>query len=331
MSNTQFPATRMRRARQAPWVRNMVQTHTLTPSDLIWPLFVIEGKNIRTPIAAMPGVERFSIDLAVKQAREAALLGIPCIALFPNTPDHLRSSDACEAWNPENLMCRAIRAIKAEVPEIGIMADVALDPYTTHGHDGIVENDYVQNDKTVAALVKQAVCLANAGADIVAPSDMMDGRIGAIRTALEAGGLHNTLIMAYSAKYASAYYGPFRDAVGTIGRLKGDKKTYQMQPANHVREAIAEAQHDIAEGADFVMVKPGLPYLDVLAAVAQACDRPTFAYQVSGEYTMLQLAFAAGALERETTIYETLIAFKRAGASGIITYFAKEMAAMLKS
>jgi porphobilinogen synthase len=329
MSHASFPSIRMRRSRSSAWCRALVAEHALTPSDLIWPLFVAEGEGVEEPIATLPGVSRWSVDLIVERVREARDLGIPCVALFPNTPRDLRTDDASEALNPDNLICRAIRAAKEAVPEVGVLTDVALDPYTAHGHDGIVdENGYVLNDETSRILVEQALVQAAAGADIVAPSDMMDGRVGAIRAALEAEGRANVLIMAYAAKYASAFYGPFRDAVGSRGLLKGDKKCYQMDPANGT-EAMREVALDIAEGADFVMVKPGLPYLDIIARVKDRFEIPLFAYQVSGEYAMIEAGAAAGAGEREALILETLTAFKRAGCSGILTYHAKAAARLL--
>jgi porphobilinogen synthase len=308
----------------------MVRETVLTPADLIWPLFITEGEGVEEPIASLPGVSRWSVDGIVARAGEAIKLGIPCVALFPNTPAELRSDDGAEAANPDNLMCRAIRAIKATHGDaIGVLTDVALDPYTLHGQDGIVDaNGYVLNDETVAALVDQAINQAEAGADIIAPSDMMDGRIGAIRRALEMGGHMNVQIMSYAAKYASAFYGPFRDAVGSGGLLKGDKKSYQMDPAN-AQEALREVAMDIAEGADSVMVKPGLPYLDIIRSVADNFDVPVFAYQVSGEYAMIEAAVAVGAGERDALVIETLMAFKRAGCSGILTYHAAHAARLL--
>jgi len=324
-----FPSLRMRRGRSSAWMRSMLAENRLHPSDFIWPLFICEGRDREEPIAALPGVSRWSIDRIGAKAKEAAALGIPCVALFPNTPEQLRTERAEEALNPDNLICRAIRAIKDAAPEIGVLTDVALDPYTAHGHDGIVDNaGYVINDETVDILVGQALVQADAGADIVAPSDMMDGRVGAIRAALEEAGHQNVAIMAYAAKYASAFYGPFRDAVGSRGRLKGDKRGYQMDPAN-VEEALREVELDLAEGADFVMVKPGLPYLDVLARVKDAFGVPTFVYQVSGEYAMIEHAAAAGAGDRDALILETLLAFKRAGASGILTYHAVDAARLI--
>jgi porphobilinogen synthase len=329
MSQPSFPAMRMRRGRSAPWIRAMLSEHVLTPSDLIWPLFVAEGQNGEEPVATLPGVSRWTVDRLAERAREARDLGIPCLALFPNTPPHLRSERGEEALNPDNLMCRAIRAIKDAVPEIGILTDVALDPYTAHGHDGLTdEAGYVLNDETSEQLVAQALVQAAAGADIVAPSDMMDGRVKAIRAALEAEGHRNVAIMAYAAKYASAFYGPFRDAVGSRGLLKGDKRGYQMDPANGA-EALREVALDLAEGADMVMVKPGLAYLDVLARVKDRFGVPTFAYAVSGEYAMIEAAAATGAGERDALILETLMAFKRAGASGVLTYHARDAARLL--
>ena len=310
-------------------MRAMLAENRLHPSDFIWPLFVCEGRDLEEPISSLPGVSRWSIDRLGERAREAASLGIPCVALFPNTPEKLRSERAEEALNPNNLICEAIRAIKDAVPEIGVLTDVALDPYTAHGHDGIVDAaGSVINDETVAILVEQALVQAAAGADIVAPSDMMDGRVAAIREALEREGRLNVAIMAYAAKYASAFYGPFRDAVGSRGRLKGDKRGYQMDPAN-IEEAIREVELDLAEGADFVMVKPGLPYLDVVARVKDAFGVPTFVYQVSGEFAMIEHAAEAGAGDRDALILETLLAFKRAGATGILTYHAVEAARLI--
>lgn len=310
----------------------MVSETTLSPADLIWPLFITEGEAIEEPIAALPGVSRWSVDNIVARAGDAIALGIPCIALFPNTQADRRSDDGAEALNPENLMCRAIRAIKAAHGDaIGVLTDVALDPYTAHGQDGLIdESGYVLNDETVAVLVDQAVNQADAGADIIAPSDMMDGRIGAIRKALEMNGHSNVQIMSYAAKYASAFYGPFRDAVGSRGLLKGDKKGYQMDPANS-DEALREVAMDIAEGADSVMVKPGLPYLDIIRRVKDRFEVPVFAYQVSGEYAMIEAAAAAGAGDRDALVLETLTAFKRAGCSGILTYHAAHAARLLRA
>ena len=307
----------------------MLAEHRLDPSDFIWPLFVCDGEGCEEPVHALPGVSRWSVDRLADRAREAAKLGIPCVALFPNTPNALRTEDAKEALNSDNLICRAIKAIKDAVPGIGVLTDVALDPYTSHGHDGLIDvQGNVVNDDTVKVLVDQALVQAAAGADIVAPSDMMDGRIGAIRSALEREGRVDTAIMAYSAKYASAFYGPFREAVGSLGRLKGDKSGYQMDPANS-DEALREVALDLAEGADFVMVKPGLPYLDVIRRVRDTFQVPTFAYQVSGEYAMIEHAAAAGAADRDALVLETLLAFKRAGATGILTYHAVDAARLI--
>jgi porphobilinogen synthase len=325
-----YPNTRLRRTRATGWSRALHRETIITPSDLIWPLFVTAGKGVEEPIKTLPGVSRWSVDGIVARAKEAAALGIPVIALFPNTPHHLRSEDGAEAHNPDNLMCQVIRAIKDACGDsIGVLTDVALDPYTSHGQDGLVDDaGYVVNDATVAMLVDQAVNQANAGADIIAPSDMMDGRIKAIRMALEMNGHPNVQIMSYAAKYASAFYGPFRDAVGSGGLLKGDKKTYQMDPAN-TDEAMREVALDIAEGADSVMVKPGLAYLDIIYRVKQRFDVPVFAYQVSGEYAMIEAAQAAGIGDRDALVLEKLIAFKRAGCSGILTYHAAHVARLL--
>ena len=324
-----FPYLRMRRGRSSAWMRAMLAEHHLQSSDFIWPLFICGGDGEEQPIGSLPGVSRWSVDLIGARACEAAKLGIPCVALFPNTPEDLRSERAGEALNPDNLICRAIRAIKDAVPEIGVLTDVALDPYTAHGHDGVIDEvGNVINDETFSILVEQALVQAAAGADIVAPSDMMDGRVAAIREALEREGHQNVAIMSYAAKYASAFYGPFRDAVGSRGRLKGDKRGYQMDPAN-IEEALREVELDLAEGADFVMVKPGLPYLDVIARVKDVFSVPTFAYQVSGEYAMIEHAAAAGAGDRNALILETLLAFKRAGATGILTYHALDAARLI--
>ena len=329
MNQPSYPALRMRRGRASPWMRAMLAEHRLHPSDLIWPLFICEGRGCEEPIGLLPGVSRWSVDQLGAKAKEAAALGIPCVALFPNTPNDLRTDDAREALNSDNLICRAIQAIKDAVPELGVMTDVALDPYTGHGHDGLVDMaGNVVNDDTVRVLADQALVQAEAGADIIAPSDMMDGRIGAIREALESAGHHNVAIMAYSAKYASAFYGPFREAVGSQGRLKGDKRSYQMDPAN-IGEALREVERDLAEGADMVMVKPGLPYLDVLTRVKDAFGVPTFAYQVSGEYAMIESAAAAGAGDRDALLLETLLAFKRAGATGVLSYHALDAARLI--
>jgi porphobilinogen synthase len=326
---TSYPNIRMRRLRRHDWTRRLVAENTLSPADFIWPVFVIEGDNKREPVASMPGVERLSVDLVAKAAKEAHALGIPVIALFPQTPASLKTEDGREALNKDNLVCRAVRAIKSAVPEIGVLCDVALDPYTTHGHDGLLRDGDVHNDATVDMLVQQSLVQVEAGCDIIAPSDMMDGRIGAIRAALEKAGHHNTLLMAYAAKYASAFYGPFRDAVGSAKSLTGDKRTYQMDPANG-DEALREVALDLAEGADMVMVKPGMPYLDLVWRVKERFGVPTFAYQVSGEYAMLSAAIEKGWLERDRAILEALTGFKRAGASGILTYFALDAARLLK-
>jgi len=318
----------MRRLRRHDWTRRLVAENSLSPADFIWPVFVIEGENKREAVSSMPGVERLSVDLAVQAAKEAAQLGIPVIALFPQTPAGLKTDDGREAVNVDNLVCRAVRAIKASVPQIGVLCDVALDPYTSHGHDGLLRDGDVHNDSTVEMLVRQSLVQVEAGCDIIAPSDMMDGRIGAIRAALEKAGHHNTLLMAYAAKYASAFYGPFRDAVGSAKSLTGDKRTYQMDPANG-DEALREVALDLAEGADMVMVKPGMPYLDLVWRVKERFGVPTFAYQVSGEYAMLQAAFEKNWLDRDRAILESLTGFKRAGASGILTYFALEAAKLL--
>jgi porphobilinogen synthase len=323
----------MRRLRRHDWSRRLVAETRLAPSDFIWPLFVIDGEKRREPVPSMPGVERLSTDLAIAAAQEAAQLGIPVIALFPYTDQKRKTPDGAEAVNPDNLVCRTARAIKKAVPEIGIMCDVALDPYTTHGHDGLLINGYVANDETVEILVRQALVQVEAGCDIIGPSDMMDGRIGAIRRALEAKGHKDTILLSYAAKYASAFYGPFRDAVGATKALKSqnevsDKRTYQLDPANS-DEAMREVALDIAEGADMVMVKPGLPYLDVLARVKRRFGMPTAVYQVSGEYSMLMVAIEKGWLERDRAILENLIAFKRAGADAILTYFARDAAKLL--
>ena len=324
-----YPALRLRRTRSSAWSRALHAETVLTPSNLIWPLFVTDGDDVEEPIASLPGVSRWSVDGIVARARDAHDLGIPCIALFPNTPRALRTDDGREALNPDNLMCRAIRAIKDAVPEVGVLTDVALDPYTAHGHDGLVDaTGYVLNDATAQVLIAQALNQARAGADIIAPSDMMDGRVGAIRTALEGEGHVNVQIMAYAAKYASAFYGPFRDAVSSGGLLKGDKKSYQMDPAN-AEEALREVALDLAEGADSVMVKPGLPYLDIIRRVRERFEVPVFAYQVSGEYAMIEAAVAAGAGDRDALVLETLMAFRRAGCSAVLTYHAAHAARLL--
>ena len=323
-----FPATRLRRNRKANWSRRLVAENTLSPADLIWPLFITEGSAKRTPVASMPGVDRLSVDLAVEAAHEAVKLGIPALALFPYTDPKLRTDDAREAFNPDNLVCRATRAIKKTGLDIGIILDVALDPYTSHGHDGLMIGDEIANDETLAALIKQSLVQAEAGADVLAPSDMMDGRIGAIRSALESAGHQNVQLMTYAAKYASAFYGPFRDAVGSSGFLKGDKRTYQMDPGNS-DEALREVALDIAEGADMVMVKPGMPYLDIVRRVSETFQIPTFAYQVSGEYAMIMLAADTGAIDGDKAMMESLLGFKRAGAAGVLTYFAPRAAKLV--
>jgi len=321
---------RPRRNRRAEWSRRMVRETVLTTDDLIWPLFLVDGSKKREAIASMPGVERLSVDQAVREAERAAKLQIPCLALFPYTDPQRRDENGSEALNPDNLVCSAIRAIKQNVPEVGILCDVALDPYTSHGHDGLLRGGEIINDETVAVLVKQALVEVEAGCDIIAPSDMMDGRVGAIRQALDAAGRTDVQIMAYAAKYASAFYGPFRDAVGSSATLTGDKRTYQMDPANS-DEALREVEMDIAEGADMVMVKPGLPYLDILKKVKDTFGMPTFAYQVSGEYAMISAAAANGWLDGEKAMMESLLAFKRAGADGVLTYFAPRIAEKLKT
>ncbi len=325
-----YPALRLRRTRATVWSRALHRETVLTPADLIWPLFVTEGSGVEDPIATLPGVSRWSLDGIAARAKEAVSLGIPCVALFPNTPPDRRSEDGREALNPDNLMCRAIKTIRdACGADVGVLTDVALDPYTSHGQDGLADGaGHVLNDETVAVLVDQAINQAQAGADIIAPSDMMDGRVKAIRMALEMGGHHNVQIMSYAAKYASAFYGPFRDAVGSRGLLKGDKKTYQMDPANG-EEALREVALDLAEGADSVIIKPGLPYLDIVRRVRERFEIPVFAYQVSGEYAMIEAAAAAGAGDREALVLETLIAFKRAGCAGALTYHAPLAARLL--
>ena len=320
---------RPRRNRKADWSRRLMRENVLTTNDLIWPLFVVEGENIRTPVGSMPGVERLSVDQVVIAAQMAAELTIPAIALFPYTDPDLRDPHGSEALNDANLVCRACRAIKQAVPQIGLITDAALDPYTSHGHDGLMEGEVILNDETVAVLVEQALNQARAGADVIAPSDMMDGRIGAIRAALDSEGFQHVQIMAYAAKYASAFYGPFRDAIGTKAVLIGDKRTYQMDPANS-DEALREVALDLEEGADMIMVKPGLPYLDIVRRVKDTFAAPTFAYQVSGEYAMIMAAAQNGWLDGEKAMMESLLAFKRAGADGVLTYFAPRAAEMLK-
>jgi len=321
---------RPRRNRKSDWARRMVRENTLTVDDLIWPLFLIDGQNRRETIASMPGVDRLSIDMAVSEAKRAASLGIPVIALFPYTDPTKRDAEGSEALNGDNLVCQACRAIKAAVPDLGILTDVALDPYTSHGHDGLLQGETIVNDESVFQLVQQALVQARAGADIIAPSDMMDGRIGAIRAALDDEGFIDVQIMAYAAKYASAFYGPFRDAIGTKSALIGDKRTYQMDPANS-EEALREVSLDLDEGADMVMVKPGMPYLDIVRRVRDTFGVPTFAYQVSGEYAMIMAAAQNGWLDGEKAMMESLLAFKRAGADGILTYFAPKVAELLRA
>ncbi len=330
MTHAAFPDLRLRRTRRTGWSRAMVRETTLSPSNLIWPLFVCDGSDTEEAIASLPGVSRWSIDRIVDRARDAVAAGIPCLALFPYTQADRRSEDGAEALNPDNLMCRATAAIKQALgDDIGVLTDVALDPYTSHGQDGLIDDSgYVLNDETVDVLVGQALNQARAGADIIAPSDMMDGRIGAIREALEVEGFGHVQIMSYAAKYASAFYGPFRDAVGSRGLLKGDKKTYQMDPAN-AEEALREVAQDLAEGADSVMVKPGLPYLDIVRSVKDVFGVPVYAYQVSGEYAMIEAAAAVGAGDRDALVLETLLAFRRAGASGVLTYHALHAARLL--
>ncbi|MGZ3411971.1 MAG: porphobilinogen synthase [Xanthobacteraceae bacterium] len=321
---------RMRRNRRADWSRRMVRESVLTTDDLIWPIFIADGTGKRTPIPSMPGVERLTVDEAIRDATRAAELRIPCLALFPYTDPSLRDHEGTEALNPDNLVCRALRAIKREVPHIGLLCDLALDPYTSQGHDGLLSDGEILNDETVAVLVQQAVVEAEAGCDIIAPSDMMDGRVGAIRRALDEAGRTDVQIMAYAAKYASAFYGPFRDAVGSSTTLQGDKRTYQIDYAN-TNEALREVELDIREGADMVMVKPGMPYLDVLWRVKETFGMPTFAYQVSGEYSMLVAAAKNGWLDHDKVMLESLMAFKRAGADGVLTYFAPFVAEKLKA
>ncbi|MEW6123436.1 MAG: porphobilinogen synthase [Pseudomonadota bacterium] len=321
-------ATRLRRNRKSDWSRRLVRENTLTVDDLIWPIFVTEGTGRREPVPSMPGVERLSVDEAVRAAAEAARLGIPALALFPYTDPNLRDPEGSEALNDANLVCQTLRAVKKEVPDIGLITDVALDPYTSHGHDGLLENGRILNDETVSVLVRQAVVQAEAGADVIAPSDMMDGRIGAIREGLDAAGFEDVQIMSYAAKYASAFYGPFRDAIGTAKTLSGDKRTYQMDPANGL-EALREAALDIEEGADMLMVKPGLPYLDIVFRLKDTFGLPTYAYQVSGEYAMIEGAIRNGWVDGERIVLESLMAFKRAGADGILTYFAPRVAKRL--
>lgn len=328
--NAPFPATRLRRLRVSSSVRSLVSETTLSPADFIWPIFVRDGEGIKEPIASMPGVNRLSVDNIAVAAREAQALGIPAVCLFPYTDPSLKTKDCAEAWNPNNLSNRATRAIKEAAPDIAVMTDVALDPYNIDGHDGFVEDGVIVNDRTVEALVKQALSQADAGADIIGPSDMMDGRIGALRAALESHGHTNVVLLSYAAKYASGFYGPFRDAVGASGALKGDKKTYQMDPANS-DEAMRLISRDLSEGADMIMVKPGMPYLDICRRAKDMFGAPTFAYQVSGEYAMLAGAFERNWLDGDTVMMESLMAFKRAGCDGILTYFAPQAAKLLNA
>jgi porphobilinogen synthase len=328
-----FPTVRMRRNRRDAWTRRLVAENTLSVDDLIWPIFVIEGSNEERPVASMPGQVRVTVDRVAKHVEQAAKLGVPAIAIFPATPPDAKDAEGTEALNANNLICRAARELKRAFPDVGLVGDVALDPYTDHGHDGVIREtrtgDYVHNDDSVAILVRQAVNQAEAGIDVIAPSDMMDGRIGAIRQALDAQGFIDTRIMSYAAKYASAFYGPFRDALGSGKALRGDKKTYQMDPANS-DEALREVALDLAEGADMVMVKPGMPYLDIVRRVKDRFAVPTFAYQVSGEYAMIMAAVQNGWIEHERAMMESLIGFKRAGANGVLTYFAVEAAQRLR-
>lgn len=326
----QYPQTRLRRTRSSLWIRDLVQEHHVHVTDLIWPVFVVEGKNIREDITSLPGVQRYSIDILIEEVRIAADLGIPAIAVFPVTPQNLKCDQGEESFNPDNLICRAVSAIKAAVPNIGIITDVALDPYTSHGHDGVIYDGVILNDETIEILSKQAVVQAQAGADIIAPSDMMDGRVGALRVALDKNKFSDVSILSYAAKYASGFYGPFRDAVGSKGCLGGDKKTYQMNPANK-NEAIKEVALDLQEGADMVIVKPGMPYLDIVSCVKDTFKVPTFAYHVSGEYAMLRAACDQGWLDYEQTILETMISFKRAGCDGVLTYAARDVAKFLRA
>ncbi|HVC60911.1 MAG TPA: porphobilinogen synthase [Acetobacteraceae bacterium] len=329
MSVGRFPTTRMRRNRHDAWTRRLVAENSLSVDDLIWPVFVIEGRGATTDVASMPGVQRVTVDRLARHVAPAVQYGIPAVALFPATPPEKKDAEGTEATNPDNLICEAARLLKREFPELGLVGDVALDPYTDHGHDGVIRNGYVANDDSLRVLTRQAVIQAEAGIDVIAPSDMMDGRVGAIRGALDEAGLIHTRIMSYAAKYASAFYGPFRDAVGSGGALKGDKKTYQMDPANS-DEALREVALDLAEGADMVMVKPGLPYLDIVRRVKERFGVPTFAYQVSGEYAMVMAAVQNGWLDHHHAMMETLIAFKRAGCNGVLTYFAPEAARLLR-
>jgi len=323
-------AIRPRRNRKAEWARRLVRENVVTTDDLIWPVFIIDGDNERRPVASMPGVDRLTVDQVVRDAERAVKLDIPCLALFPYTEPGLRDEVGSEALNADNLVCQAVRAVKREFPDLGILCDVALDPFTSHGHDGLVRDGVILNDETVEVLVKQSLVQAEAGCDIIAPSDMMDGRVGAIRAALDNAGFQDVQIMAYAAKYASAFYGPFRDAIGSAKTLTGDKRTYQMDPANS-DEALREVELDIAEGADMVMVKPGMPYLDVVRRVKDTFAMPTFAYQVSGEYAVIAAAAGNGWIDGDRAMLESLVCFKRAGADGILTYFAPKVADMLKA
>jgi porphobilinogen synthase len=329
MTAPSFPGTRLRRNRTDAWTRRLTAENVLTTGDLIWPIFIMDGDQGTSAVASMPGVSRVTIDRLAGHVEHAVKLGIPALALFPMTPVALKDAEGTEAKNPENLICRAARLLKREFPELGLVGDVALDPYTDHGHDGVIRGEYVANDDTLEILQLQAVVQAEAGIDIIAPSDMMDGRVGRIRAALDARGLIHTRIMSYAAKYASAFYGPFRDAVGSGKALRGDKKTYQMDPANS-DEALREVAMDIAEGADMVMVKPGMPYLDIIRRVHDTFSVPTFAYQVSGEYAMIAGAADRGWIDREGAMMESLLAFKRAGCAGVLTYFAVEAAEVLR-
>ena len=329
MTVGRFPATRMRRNRRDGWTRRLVAENALSVDDLIWPIFIIEGKGQTTPVGSMPGVDRVTLDRLVAHVAPAAELGVPAIALFPATPAEKKDPEGSESRNPDNLICSAARLLKQAFPDLGLVGDVALDPYTDHGHDGVIRDGYVANDESVAVLVRQALNQAEAGIDVIAPSDMMDGRVGAIRMALDEAGRIDTRIMSYAAKYASAFYGPFRDALGSGGVLKGDKRTYQMDPPNS-DEALREVELDLLEGADMVMVKPGLPYLDVVHRVKARFGVPTFAYQVSGEYAMIMAAVRNGWLDHHKAMLESLMAFKRAGANGVLTYFAPEAARLLR-
>jgi porphobilinogen synthase len=321
--------TRPRRNRKAEWARRLVRENVLTTDDLIWPMFVVDGSSTRTPVTSMPGVDRLTVDQAVRDAERAMKLDIPCIALFPYTEPSLRDENGSEALNPNNLVCQSVRAIKKEFPELGVLCDVALDPFTSHGHDGLIEDGKILNDETVAVLVRQALVQAEAGCDVIAPSDMMDGRVGAIREALDDQGFLDVQIMSYAAKYASAFYGPFRDAIGSAKTLTGDKRTYQMDSANS-DEALREVELDIAEGADMLMVKPGMPYLDIVRRVKDTFAMPTFVYQVSGEYAMIAAAANNGWIDGDRAMMESLLGFKRAGADGILTYFAPKAAEKLR-